>query len=69
MANDITKGMKFKAAPDSETPDTIITVVNVGMKDDNGLSAVELEFPDGSREIAAVAVLQQALEMDGLTIC
>jgi len=64
----IEKGMKFQAAADSETPEMIITVVETGKKDADGLNAVEIEYSDGSREIAAIAMLQEAVETMGLRV-
>ena len=64
---EIKKGMKFKAAADSETPDMEFEVIETGLTVD-GFNGCKSIFSDGETEKGANAVLQQAVEINGLTV-
>ncbi|MGB5217350.1 MAG: hypothetical protein WBN66_03530 [Smithella sp.] len=42
-------GMKFQAAPDSDTPEMKFEITAKGLKDADGFDAVELTYADGSK--------------------
>ena len=56
------KGMRFQAAPDSETPKMIFEITSLNLRDKDGFEAVELTYSGGSKEVAAIACLKDALE-------
>ena len=61
-------GLKFKAAPDSATPEMIFEIVEQGLKDADGFNAVRLRYSDGSEEVAAIAVLQEGVQNHGVEV-
>ena len=63
----IEKEIIFKAAKDSETPDMKIEVVEVGLTVED-LPGCKIQYSDGSDDLVANAVLQQAVEMYGLEV-
>lgn len=56
------KGMKFKAAPDSGTPDMEFEITAIGLRDADDFDAVELTFSDGEKVVAAIECLHEAIE-------
>ena len=61
-------GLKFKAAPDSETPDMEFKITRKGLKDDNGFPAVEITYADGEKEIAAIDCIDDGVKNRGLIV-
>jgi len=58
----ILKGMRFQAAPDSDTPEMEFEITGTNLKDDQDFDAVELTYSDGKKEIAAIECLKSGLE-------
>jgi len=61
-------GLKFKAAPDSNTPNMEFEIIEEGLKDPDGFPAVKLQYADGETEIAAVDILSNGAKNQGLII-
>jgi hypothetical protein len=65
---EIKAGTRIQAAPDSENPDFILEVIEIGLKNDQGWPAARIKYPDGSEEIAAIENLDYGINRRGMII-
>lgn len=55
---EIRVGMRIQSANNTEV---IFTITKIGLKDSAGFNSAEITFEDGEKEIAPIAVIQQAI--------
>jgi len=67
MKQMIKTGLKFRAAPDSQTPKMEFWIIETGLRD-CGFPAVRLRYADGEEEICAVEILLDGIDNRGLIV-